>query len=249
MKNKPGSFSRAVYLVGAGVPISIALAYLWDALYRRKRTSKDLRRDFETQIAGMEFTTRWFLGKIDMWEQVFSETGLAGKDRLRGLEVGSWEGMSALYLLRRFPSLELTCIDTWSGGDEHATRYGNKLSELEQRFDRNTREFSQRLNKFRGTSASFFLQADPRETFDLIYIDGSHYANDVIIDAVCAFDLLNVGGVMIFDDFTWAKYSYPRNNPAMAIAAFLMMKKGLYRIVRVSRQVIIQKTRQGGRDL
>ena len=40
--------------------------------------------------------------------------------------------------------------------------------------------------------------------FDLIYIDGSHTAADVLTDAVLAFQLLRVGGVMIFDDYLWS---------------------------------------------
>jgi predicted O-methyltransferase YrrM len=40
--------------------------------------------------------------------------------------------------------------------------------------------------------------------FDLIYIDGSHQAPDVLTDAVMSFQLLKVGGVMIFDDYLWS---------------------------------------------
>ena len=37
--------------------------------------------------------------------------------------------------------------------------------------------------------------------FDLIYIDASHYAPDVLSDAVLAFKLLKPGGILIFDDY------------------------------------------------
>ena len=38
--------------------------------------------------------------------------------------------------------------------------------------------------------------------FDLIYIDGSHIFEDVFIDVYYAWQLLNVGGVMLLDDCT-----------------------------------------------
>lgn len=248
-RKKPSNLRKAAYLIQAGIPGSLAIAFLFNSLLPYRPASGRTRTEFESYISEKDFSTRWFLGKIPVWERVFEETGLVRKSDIRGLEIGSWEGMSSLYLLRRFPSLQMTCVDTWDGGDEHGSRHGERLSDLEKRFDRNVGEFSDRVAKYRGTSSSFFSNTGLKETYDIIYIDGSHHANDVILDAISAFELLNIGGVMIFDDFTWAKYSYLRNNPATAIAAFLMMKKGLYRIVRVSRQVIIQKTRHGGRDL
>jgi predicted O-methyltransferase YrrM len=39
--------------------------------------------------------------------------------------------------------------------------------------------------------------------FDLIYVDGSHHATDVLQDAILGFQLLRVGGLLIFDDYLW----------------------------------------------
>ena len=36
---------------------------------------------------------------------------------------------------------------------------------------------------------------------DLIYIDGSHLAKDVLSDAILSWKLLKPSGVMIFDDY------------------------------------------------
>ena len=41
------------------------------------------------------------------------------------------------------------------------------------------------------------------EYFDFIYIDGSHQAPDVLFDALLGFELLRVGGIMVFDDYLW----------------------------------------------
>lgn len=58
--------------------------------------------------------------------------------------------------------------------------------------------------------------------FDLIYIDGSHEAPDVLSDATLSFPLLKVGGVMIFDDYLWrSARGGPLHSPKLAVDAFL----------------------------
>ena len=78
-----------------------------------------------------------------------------------------------------------------------------------------------------STQAMSILVAGGKELFDLIYIDGSHTAPDVLTDAVLAFQLLRVGGVMIFDDYLWSMeaplYVDPLNMPKPAIDAFTMI--------------------------
>jgi len=56
--------------------------------------------------------------------------------------------------------------------------------------------------------------------FDLIYIDASHYAVDVLTDAVLSFKLLKGGGMMIFDDYLWAGDENIVYYPKIAIDAF-----------------------------
>ena len=43
----------------------------------------------------------------------------AGDDRVRVIEIGSWEGRSALFFLNFFPRSRITCIDTFAGSSEH----------------------------------------------------------------------------------------------------------------------------------
>ena len=61
--------------------------------------------------------------------------------------------------------------------------------------------------------------------FDMVYIDGSHRAPEVLTDAVMSFHLLKIGGIMIFDDYLWhmeaAGAQNPLNMPKPAIDAFL----------------------------
>jgi predicted O-methyltransferase YrrM len=57
------------------------------------------------------------------------------------------------------------------------------------------------------------------ESFDFVYIDGSHLAANVLSDAVMAWPLLKVGGVLAFDDYEWGNGSN-LGAPKQAIDAF-----------------------------
>ena len=41
------------------------------------------------------------------------------------------------------------------------------------------------------------------DPFDLIYVDGGHYAPNVLEDAVLSYQILRKGGIMVFDDYLW----------------------------------------------
>lgn len=57
---------------------------------------------------------------------------------------------------------------------------------------------------------------------DLIYVDGSHFAKDVLIDAALGFELLNQGGVMLFDDaVSWRYGEKIQDSPKIAIDSFI----------------------------
>ena len=61
-------------------------------------------------------------------------------------------------------------------------------------------------------------------SFDMAYIDGSHFAPDVMTDAALCFPLLKVGGHMLFDDYMWRGIENgndPLNGPKLGVDAFL----------------------------
>ena len=76
---------------------------------------------------------------------------------------------------------------------------------------------------------------------DLIYIDGSHYVDDVLNDALQGFKHLKVGGIMIFDDYFWNYYQNINLNPANAINSFIKLKKDFLRVHMVYSQVVISR--------
>jgi hypothetical protein len=110
--------------------------------------------------------------------------------------------------------ISITCVDTWEGSIEHRPGAAEAaiMGDVERRFDHNTslavantaKPVALRKMKQNSRDALAGLIATGElESFDLIYIDGSHEAPDVLADATMAFPLLRVRGTMIFDDYLW----------------------------------------------
>ncbi len=185
---------------------------------------------------GYEFTQDWFSRFIPTWDWILTRLKPS-----RILEIGSFEGRSACYLIEKCPSfvenrISITCVDTWEGSIEHKPGGTSEsvMTEVENRFDRNTKlalmraagrgEFTKIKQNSRDALAGF-IAAGHLESFDLIYIDGSHESPDVLTDGVMAFPLLRVGGTLIFDDYVWSDQLPQRRDPSRmpkpAIDAFV----------------------------
>lgn len=166
-----------------------------------------------------------------VWEKLILPT-LPATGR-RWLEIGSLEGRSACWVLDNVidDDGELVCVDIWN----RAT-----ISRNEQVFDYKT---AGRATKVKSPSGDF-LREDT-SSYDVIYIDGSHDAPNVLEDAVLAWPRLKVGGIMLFDDHYW---HHPRNvagkvSPGVAIQGFLAAYATRLTALHISHQIIVQKRR------
>jgi hypothetical protein len=209
----------------------------------RQNAQNDVQQ-FKALMQSKIFSHDWFTGKLAYWVEAVAKSKINKDKPLNILEIGSWEGMSALFILNYFPNAALTCVDTWKGGDEYNDQNGVSaeiLGVIEEKFDSNLAAYKNRITKFKGTSWEFFSSCDKKNQFDIIYVDGSHYCDDVLIDALKGFELLKMAGLMIFDDYFWRYYTAPIDNPAGPINAFLKLKKNHCEIVSLHDYLIIRK--------
>lgn len=162
----------------------------------------------------------------------------------RVIEIGSWEGRSALFFLNHMPRCRVTCVDTFAGGEEHraADETTVFLPQLERRFDANLAAFAKRVRKIKAHSAdALAMLGVARKQFDVAYIDGSHRAADVYRDGVLMWPLMASGGLIIFDDYRWREMPGRLSIPKPGIDAFLATFKGQYRLVHNAYQIAIVK--------
>ncbi len=203
-------------------------------------------------VTGYQYTQDWHSRFEVSWLKWMSMI----PTRLNFLEIGSYEGRSACWLIEN--GLQdlgtITCIDSWIGTGEHALP-GVHLHEQNQRFIENTRLAVERRAK-KGNAlvmvntiqmpsflalADMIANADDFETMDFIYIDGSHMARDVIIDAVMAWPMLKPGGILVFDDYTWESGISPLHNPKMAIDFFTTVYGPELQIIGMGSQAVVRK--------
>jgi len=119
------------------------------------------------------------------------------------------------------------------------------MSEVEQHFDHNMRvvQSAHKVIKIKATSRQA-LRNLSFESYDFVYIDGSHVASDVLEDAVLSFPLLKLNGLIIFDDYM-LDGDHDLSVSKTAIDAFLDIYRGQYELLRRESQVIIRKTLDG----
>jgi hypothetical protein len=72
-------------------------------------------------------------------------------------------------------------------------------------------------------------------------VDGSHRADDVMIDASQSFAALKPGGILIFDDYTFLFYERMKDNSVFPLNCFLKMKQREFTILSVTSQLFLKK--------
>ena len=152
------------------------------------------------------FTADWFTGSAlasaGSWP-AHVVPRLARFTRVSWLEVGSYEGRSALWAadnIVRGLGAEVVCVDSWEDAD------------VEGRFDANV---AGRANvvKLKGRSDDL-LSLICSHSFEGVYVDGSHAEEDVRRDAAEAARIVVPGGVLVFDD-----YDADRGHPEFGVHA------------------------------
>lgn len=189
-----------------------------------------------------EFTRDAFTSNLPIWESALESY----KDRpnLRYLEIGLFEGRSALWMLEQVltdPSSSLVGIDPF--GDP----YG--VENVEGRFYANLKKSgaADRVEVIKGFS-QIELRKLPLESFDIVYIDGSHRAAHVLEDSILSYRLLKEGGILIFDDYLWWREAEIDRRPEKAIDIFYHYYGEQFEVVHADYQVILRRRSQNRTD-
>lgn len=184
---------------------------------------------------GFDFTQDWFSHNEPTWRQLLHKSNFT-----KFLEVGSYEGRSACFLIKEMASkrpIELHCVDPWQVV-EH-------VREAEARFDHNiavamgAARHPVKFHKYKAMSSKVMIKMLANGAagyFDFVYVDGSHEGPDVLVDAVLAFQLVKVGGLLVFDDYNWADEQPGAedyyNLPKPAVDAFVNINRRKLEIIQ-----------------
>tara|TARA_B100000787_G_scaffold7058_1_gene5303 strand:- start:35 stop:727 length:693 start_codon:yes stop_codon:yes gene_type:complete len=157
---------------------------------------KNIKKNFEKNIESKNFTEKWFLNNIEIFCYYLPEDLTKS---FSYLEIGSYEGLSTLNILLNYSNSKVTAIDLWSQSNINSESLDVNFNEVEKRFDENLKDY--KFNKIKKDSVIALRELLNKNVyFDLIYIDGSHNGEDILSDAIESYKLLNIGGIIIFDD-------------------------------------------------
>jgi hypothetical protein len=188
------------------------------------------------------FTTNWFTHKIPTWTRILGD--LKGKPDASYLEIGAFEGRSALWVLENVlthPTAKLTIIDAF----EEAGTYKTFTSNVELSGDAN------KFRILRGPSTDKIREV-PTNSVDFAYVDGSGKGIVMHSDLVNAWNALKVGGIIIcsrypLTDVLRADLELERGDPGPmeALDAFLRLYKPYINILAIEEnEVVLRKLRR-----
>ena len=220
-------------------------------IFRLNSKYKNLIEQFQLEINNLKFSRNWFTKNIPIWMHVFDKNKDIKINKI--LEIGSYEGMSALFLLKNFPNIKIDCVDIFEGSDEYKS---DNFTNVENNLNFNLKSFVGRYNFFKMTSDNYFnKKINKNDLYDMIYIDGSHYADQVYKDAINSFKILKINGMIIFDDFLRNKlddiivtdkmqklgYESEKKNVIGGILKFIKNYNNKIEILFVGYQVFLKK--------
>ncbi|MEE2678508.1 MAG: class I SAM-dependent methyltransferase [Myxococcota bacterium] len=180
------------------------------------------------------FDSDWFSKRVPVWGALLQP--YMGRPDVRYLEVGLWQGRSLLWVLENVlthPESRATGIDISLHPD---LLHNLAISGAQDRVTAIEAASQQALREL------------PVSSYDIIYIDGSHTADDVLADMVLAWPLLKPGGVMILDDYRYAGKIEtggtelpPELLPEIAVDAFISAYRNYVEVLHEGYQVALRK--------
>jgi tetratricopeptide (TPR) repeat protein len=249
-----------------------ALRELIQVLQNPNRKTELLERNYQWANSiswkqrGEEFAVKYldihdtFVASMENWvddlppkgghKQKFEEAIQIAAPR-RVLEIGTYAGRSLIEIMKRCsPQTTGVAIDSWKNYEEENLSQLRNIQEnnIEQVFYQNIQKagMSERVKALKGDSVDRLLELiEKKESFDFIYVDGSHTCLDCYTDMVLAWKLLVSGGVMAVDD---VMYHYEKvlagdllGYPLKGKEHFMTKYAGQYDVISDSYRLFIRK--------
>ena len=161
-----------------------------------KSKYKDIKKNFENFIETKNFSEKWFINNFEVIHYYLPKDTTTN---FSYLEIGSYEGLSALNILFNYKNSKVTAIDLWGKSNINSESLNVNFNEVEDKFNKNLEGY--KYTKIKNDSVIALREILKKNIFfDVIYIDGSHNGEDILCDAIESYKLLNLEGIILFDD-------------------------------------------------
>jgi len=203
--------------------------------------AEPFKRYYDQVCAAKAFSHDWFSDKLWSWHELLAPY----RDMaVNLLELGVFEGRSIVFSAEYLRRSRLVALDHFEMKKGWTSTQGITLPEdSETLFDRNVSSYRDRVRKIAMKSwPGLTLLVEEKARFDIIYIDASHCAPDVLADATIAWRMLEVGGLFIFDDFLLDLWDWDKGPVGPGVLQFLGTIPGSFEWVHAGWQVVVRKT-------
>ena len=227
-------FKKIIFLFKSEARIEIILLFLFQKITNIfiKNKIKLEKRYFLKLVSKSKISSEFFSVNAYNFYKHLSFL----KSDFKYLEIGSFEGGSAIFVSEKFKDSKIFCVDNWVKTEDG---YKNlDFNDVEKNFDFNTKNY-QNIIKIKNNSNDFF--SENKQNFDVIYVDGYHKSDQVFQDCVNSWKNLNLGGILICDDYIWSHYPEVKHNPCYGVNRFIKTLKNDYKILQVSNSQIFFK--------
>ena len=226
IRNKKDFFYNLIFLIRNKTSLNILIKFIKSHFLKKY----DLKSNFYNHTIFSD--SDWFSSSVPIFNKFMQNEKSVIKNIL---EVGSYEGRSAIFFLNYFNNSKITCVDTWLGSHEHV----RKMEVIEKNFDNNLKPYENKLIKHKTTSDNFFLTN--KLLFDLIYIDGLHTYDQVKSDLENAYKFLRPKGYLLIDDYLWKFYPINKKNVINSANEFMEKYNNNLEPIYISGQVLLKK--------
>jgi len=160
---------------------------------------------------------------------------------IRILEIGSWEGRSAVFFLTFLPSLADRLRRHLRGNAEEQAYKLFSTAGVEARFDRNLASFAGRVEKIKSQSSRRCSGWSSRDAGSIWPISTAATCATTSPPTRGGLAAPGPGGIVIWDDYTFGLDLPPEEQPQPAIDAFLAEHEGSLRLLAKTKQVIVER--------
>ena len=201
-----------------------------------KKNYKNEKIEFVKKLYKKKFSNKWFLNNLEIFNFFLPKDK---NKKFDYLEVGCFEGLSSFYVLSEYNYVNAFFLDIWDLPNPNSKTLSNDFDSIEKAFDENLSGFN--FIKIKDDSVvSMRKLFKQNKSFDFIYIDGSHNGEDILSDAIEAFKILKIDGLIFFDDFL--QYDNSRNIQSYeGISKFLSLYSNYLKIEYFQNNLVVRK--------
>jgi predicted O-methyltransferase YrrM len=183
-----------------------------------------------------KYSQRWFIGS-EIQNNLVKFLDISKENKI--LEIGCFEGLSGVFFADNFldnPKSSLTCVDPFLTIDNNDhSRFLQNNEEMNFDFNISSCKNSNKITIHKITSDLFF--ENNTQTYNFIYIDGSHELDFIKRDMENSFNILEKNGIMWMDDYGDGR----GNQIKQTMDSVLEKYKNQYELIHQGYQLAIKK--------